>query len=196
MFTYCIMNNLPLPPQWLIDEIDLDYRPTDQDVDYGTPTGYNIDISVQRHLRNWGDTNPKAVRNKRIPNLKFDSWARENIYKNINDVGINYSIVESGAGKCSTGAHTDGTRNYVLLFPITQGGPDAKLHFWKEKDHEVIRPRKTQGEDFDRLILLDKIQLPENCWTLAHTTILHSVEDLFSTRINLQISLNDNPWQQ
>jgi hypothetical protein len=31
MFTYCIMNNLPPAPRWLIDEIDLDYRPTGHD---------------------------------------------------------------------------------------------------------------------------------------------------------------------
>jgi len=195
VFTHRVMDALPPPPQWLIDQIDLLYQPTDQAVDYGAPGGYNIGISVQRHLRNWGDTNPKAVRNKRVPHVEFDTWARNNIHNNINDVGINYSIVESGSGCCSTGAHTDGTRNYVLLWPITQGGSQAELHFWQEKGCSVIRPWKTQGEDLAQLELLDKIRLPESQWTLAQTNILHSVENLYETRINLQISLNDNPWQ-
>ena len=185
-FLFRKMPDLPLPPQDLIDRVDIDSRPTTNDLGRYT----------QRWLVNWGDTAHKAGQNLRIKFPEFEDWARENIYKNIVDAGINYVNIdtESETGPISTGAHTDKIRDFVLLFPVLQGGDDTRLTFWQEKGQETVRPPATDVQDGNLLQMLDWITLPSDCWTLINTNVLHSVENLYSTRINLQISLRTTPW--
>ena len=178
-----IIDHLPVPPQEIINGIDLTLKPVINE--YG--------MNNQRYLKNWNVKNPKAGVNRRIKYPLFDEWVKNNITKDFNDVGINYVYIEDGPA--STGAHTDGTRNFVLLYPILQGGSDAKLTYWQEEGYDILRPWKTQGEDLSKLHKLSEIKLPNNAWVLNHTNVLHSVENLYSTRINLQISLNENPWE-
>tara|TARA_B110000503_G_scaffold130647_1_gene204274 strand:- start:217 stop:807 length:591 start_codon:yes stop_codon:yes gene_type:complete len=181
---YKIINDLPAPPQEIIDSIDVTYKPTIND--YG--------LDNQRHLKNWNGKNAIAPVNRRVKHELFETWVKNNITTEFNDCGVNY-VLNVNSGPTSTGGHTDGTRNFVLLYPILQGGEHAMLTFWKEEGHSIIRPRVTWGEDFTKLRMLGQVKLPEGKWLLNHTNVIHSVENLFSTRINLQISLNEHPWK-
>lgn len=182
-----VLENLPPPPKKIIDQADLSSRPTSNELGRYT----------QRWLVNWGNAAPKAGQNLRMKFLEFENWVKSNIHHNIVDAGINYVSIDPVTDRLpmSTGGHTDKIRNYVLLFPILQGGVDTRLTFWQEKDHPIVRPPATDAEDGNKLKMLDFITLPENKWTLTHTNVLHSVENLSSTRINLQISLLYNPWE-
>jgi hypothetical protein len=127
--------------------------------------------------------------NARIPFPEFENWVKENITFHILDAGINYVTYDDPDNlPISTGAHTDGTREFVLLWNIEAGG-DAELTFWKEKDQPLYRAPKTPGTDLSKLEFLNKTKLPENKWLLLDARILHSVENLVSTRIGLHISL-------
>lgn len=181
-----VLDHLPVPPKEIIDQVDLTLRPASNDLGRYT----------QRWLVNWGDTATKAGQNLRMEFLEFENWTKTNIHSDIVDAGVNYVSIDPVADclPMSTGGHTDKIRNYVLLFPILQGGVDTKLTFWQEKDHPIVRPTATDAEDGNKLKMLDFITLPENKWTLIHTNVIHSVENLLSTRINLQISLLYNPW--
>lgn len=178
------MHDLPIPPQEIIDGINLDITP-----DHAEYHAYRR--GPQRYLKNWDMAPTKAARNIRLSYDILERWARENITENLLDAGINYVFVEPGTGPVSTGAHTD-VRNFVLLFPILQGGANAKLTFWREQGEDIIRPSGAEGVDMSCLTMLEQITLSKKCWVLANTRVLHGVENLYSTRVNLQISLADN----
>ena len=46
-----------------------------------------------------------------------------------------------------------------------------------------------QAEMLEDLDIIDQIEGPYNCWYLVNAHILHSVENLTRTRINVQVSL-------
>jgi hypothetical protein len=178
-FLYKVLDDVLPPPQWLIDTVDLDKRPDMSEIGY----------FHTRTLKNWNGYNLPAGVNTRQQHPEFEKWVKENITKHIVDAGVNYVSIDSTDIARSTGAHTDGVREYVMLWDIELGGPDAELCYWQEKGHPLNRPPKTQGEDLTQLEFIDKIRLPRDKWTLVNTTVLHSVENLYSTRITFHISL-------
>jgi len=174
-----ILKNIPAPPQNLIDQVDRSMTPLKSELGYHT----------ERFLKNWHGRDFKAGVNARVPNMEFETWVKENITKHILDAGINYVVYNDKDNlPISTGAHTDGTREFVMLWNIEHGGDNAELTFWKERDKPLYRAPKTPGTDFSKLEFITKTRLPENNWLLLDTRILHSVENLTSTRISLQIS--------
>jgi len=176
---FLILENVASPPQTLLDKIDRSLRPKKAELGYQT----------KRICHNWYGRSFNAGVNARIPFIDFENWVKENITFHILDAGINYVTYDDPDNlPISTGAHTDGTREFVLLWNVEAGGDDAELTFWKEKDRPLYRAPKTPGTDFSKLEFLNKTKLPENKWLLVDARILHSVENLTSTRISLQIS--------
>lgn len=183
-FVCKLLPNLQKPPQYLIDKIDLTLKPKKN----------NVGFYAQRQLKNWYGRNFEAAQNIRIKFCyEYECWVKENIVSEFNDASLNY--VDSSDNRTSTGAHTDGTREYALLFNIKTGGPNASLCFWQEIGQDIIRPKATQGEDLSKLTLLSSYIGPTDCWYLIDGRVLHSVENMTDTRINLQVSLNYDPWQ-
>lgn len=183
--TYKILPHLPQVPEEIIQQIDLDHRPKINDLGY-----YH-----ERQLRNWYGRDFAAMINVRTAHDEFASWARANIISDFIDAGVNYVLYNREDGlPSSTGAHTDGTRNFTVIYNLRTGGPNAMTCFWQERNQDLYRPRKTQGEDLTELVYVDSIFIPEKTWTIIDTRILHSVEHLYSSRISLQISLDEHPW--
>ena len=124
-----------------------------------------------------------------MPSPEFEAWVKKNITEHILDAGVNYVTHTEETGlPISTGAHTDGTREFVLLWNVEHGGADAELTFWREENKPLYRAPKTRGTDFSKLKFVTKTRLPEDKWLLLDARVLHSVENLTSTRISLQIS--------
>jgi hypothetical protein len=181
-FLYKVLEHVPPPPQSIIDAVDRDHRPISAEMDVG--------YYHERHLKNWYGYDFAAGINIRIKNAELEKWCKQNVTRHIVDCGTNYVNYKEPMGRpTSTGAHTDGIREYVMLWDIELGGPNAELNFWQERGKPFLRPPKTQGEDLSQLEFIDKIRLPRGQWTLINTTVLHSVENLVSTRIGLHISL-------
>jgi len=178
-FLYKTFDSIPPPPQHIIDGIDLNFRPAKSQIGY----------FHERTLKNWNGYNIKAGVNTRQAYPEFETWVKENVTRHIVDAGVNYVSLDATDIPRSTGAHTDGVREYVLMWDIDAGGEDAALHYWQEKGKNLYRPPKTQGEDLTMLDLVGRVQLPKNQWILVDTRILHSVENLHRTRITLHISL-------
>lgn len=176
---YIILHDLPSPPKNLLDQIDTRLRPMKAQLGY----------QIERICYNWYGRNFKAGVNARIPFPEFEQWVKDNISFHILDAGVNYVVYNDTKNlPISTGAHTDGTREFVLLWNIASGGPNAELTFWKEKNQSLYRAPKTPGVDLSKLEFIGKTTLPDNKWLLLDARILHSVENLTSTRISLQIS--------
>jgi hypothetical protein len=141
-------------------------------------------------LRNWYGRNFTAPRNIRVACPAFESWVVATLGDRINDAGINYNCIEPGSGPISSGAHTDVTRSYALMWEIDPGGPDSYLAYWQRRGQaRLLWPPREQETDRDQLELVDQLRLPSNAWTLINGQVLHSAEYMMSTRIFLQISL-------
>jgi hypothetical protein len=173
-FLFKVLDDVPAPPEQLINAIDRTHRPGRIELGSFPDRAYPSLILV----------------NARQQYPEFEAWVTENVTRHIVDAGVNY-LVDDGTGESqATSIHSDGVRNYALLWDIESGGPDAELCFWQEKGQPVRRPpRLVVSDHHDQLELLGKIRLPQGKWTLVDGTILHSVRNLFSTRIGLQISL-------
>lgn len=181
---YKFLPQLPHPPKELLEQIDLTARPK-------TNTLGSLN---QRHLKNWNGRDFAAAQNvRRKFNDEFETWVRENITSDFLDAGLCY--VDADENKSSTGAHTDDVRDYVIIYNILTGGPDATLCFWQENGHPIKRPRLTMGEDLAKLTLLESVVAPSHQWYLLDSKVMHSVENLVSARINLQVSLRENLWK-
>jgi len=184
-FTYKLLNNLPHPPKELIDLINFDLKPETN----------NTSTMGKRELINWKGYNGPALRNMRRVEQPFqsafDSWIKENITTDYQNSSLMYCHGSGFAeGSPSTGAHTDFTRDYVLMYNVRTGGEEAELAFWKEKGQELIRERATQRGDYASLELVDSVKGPANIWYLTNTRILHSTENVKNLRLNLQISFD------
>lgn len=178
-FLYKVLDAVPALPEELINSIDKNFRPVN--------TKFNARI-----LRNWNNCNPTALTNNvqvHPTHSKFENWVKKNITEHIVNVGVNYVVVDTVDDVRSTGAHTDVVREYVLLWECESGGPNAELCFWQEENKPKFLPPKTASNDLSKLTLLDKIKLPKEKWILVNSTVLHSVENLYHTRINFQVSL-------
>lgn len=177
---YKVLDGVPPPPQSLIDAVDRNRKPTEMEM------GYYYD----RNLKNWYDYDFTVSRNRRVVLPGFEEWVTSNLTPHIVDCGVNYARYDEPSGRpISTGSHTDGVRQYSLMWDIESGGPDAELHFWQEKGYPLYRAPKCQGEHRSQLELVDKFRYPTGQWTLIDTRVLHSVENLTSTRITLHVSL-------
>ena len=185
-FLYKKLTHLPLPPKEIIEGVDL----------ARVPETNEVGLYSQRFLINWGNAAHKASRHLRVKYPEFEQWAKENITNQLLDANAQYVCVDPATDQVptSTGGHTDKTRDFVLLYPILQGGEDAKLTFWQEIGQDVFRGRWAEAEDGSRLKMIDQIMLPRDSWLLINAGVLHGVENLYSTRINLQISFDKDPW--
>ena len=184
-FTYKLLHNLPHPSRELIDLINFDLK----------PEANNTSTMGKRELINWKGYNGPALRNMRRVEepfqSAFDKWIKENITTDYQNSSLMYCHGSGFAeGSPSTGAHTDFTRDYVLMYNVRTGGEEAELAFWKEKGQELIRERDTQCGDYESLELVDSVKGPANIWYLTNTRILHSTENVKNLRLNLQISFD------
>jgi hypothetical protein len=186
-FTYKLLPQLPHPPQELIDLVDFDLK----------PEGNNIATMGKRQLIDWRGYTGSAYRNMRRVEEPFqsayDKWLKENITNDYMNSSLMYCHGGNFADDApSTGAHTDFTRDYVLMYNLRTGGDDAELCFWKEKDQELIRARQSGCENFEKLELIDSVRGPANVWYLINARILHSTENVRGLRLNLQVSFENS----
>jgi hypothetical protein len=74
---------------------------------------------------------------------------------------------------------------------VDRGGDDATTYFFQQKGHPVEREGHptniTLCDDYSQLEIIDQIQFPLNQWVLLNTNILHGVENVTGSRINLVV---------
>lgn len=177
MIWYCKFLDLPLIPESVLTDV-------------------LCSLTVMRDYKGWAHTklNEKILSADNPfyhANDKLTKWLDNNILSSYNDVGIRYARFEDG--KTTTGIHTDQTRKFVLQYLLESG--NGILNFWKESNQPIVRDGRVTLNSYDNLELLETYHLPEKQWVLLNASILHSVENLTSDRISIQISLNYDPFQ-
>lgn len=178
--TYRLLPHLPPPPTELVEQINFELRPEVND----------IGAMGNRQLIGWnGNYTGSATRNiRRQFNKEYLEWVAKNITTNFQNASLMYCWGDPS--RPSTGAHTDFTRDYVLMYNLSVGGPNATLTFWREKGQELVRDRGYEVGEFNRLEFIDSVKGPADVWYLANARILHSTEDVDSLRLNLQVSFD------
>jgi hypothetical protein len=190
MWYYKLLPDLLQPPAELIEKIDMVYRPQ---LDCFKPDN-TAHLAIDK-AEDWKDQEYnwiKPMASNTNVRYRFDqeytNWVKQNIIDTFeeNNSGVMFFDHEQLP-------HTDTTREYVLLYNIETGGPNATLSFWQEDSHPVVRTRGLAIDRGPSLKLLDQINGPHNCWYIMHTQVIHSVENVSARRTNFQVSFNILP---
>ena len=140
-----------------------------------------------RYLSRWQGRSCPAAANKRVNHADFDAWARDRIAKTFVNSGVTYTTLDPLQTPASSGAHTDTERQAALIYNLVPGGPDVNTVFWQEHGQDIVRPNRTWVLDDQKLVQIHSLLIRPRIWTLINATVLHSAENLMSTRIALQI---------
>jgi len=164
----------------MLDQIDLGLDPATNNTGYLNPTP----------ISNWRGYTGSAAVDVRIKfNDAYVQWVQDNITSEFSDVSLNY--VTGTGTSFATVPHRDVTRDFVIGWNVDTGGPNAKLNFWQETGHPLVREPKSACGDLSKLTLIDSVLGPKDCWYLLNAQILHNTDYLERKRINLQISFKN-----
>jgi hypothetical protein len=118
-------------------------------------------------------------------NEELNKWTRENIDNKIAHVSI-----QAMYGGTTITPHIDEMRTKALNYVISTGG-ESKTCFYKPKkeyQHLVAYPQTVFP--FDRLELVEEIQIEPYKWHELNVTEIHSVENLDPTLKRISLSLS------
>lgn len=198
IWTYKLLTFLP-PPPLAFQAVDLHWQPSDPSV---TTTGveekenratdeYLVAMPERRRVRWYGTLSTGATHRRRPVSAEFETWVRQNIVTDFIDAGVSYA-----AGGPTSGAHTDISRDFSLIWLLDPGGDDAALGIWRHRDPKMplVWDRHVNFFDSDDLVNLAILPGNPGGWYLLNAKILHSVEGLSRSRVGLQVSLQNDPW--
>jgi len=138
--------------------------------------------------------NGERIGNARGRRYKMDQeivdWCNKHIHDNYNDVGL---FVMDGSVEHTMLPHSDQTRSLVAIYTLDSGGKNAWTGYWQEDGYEINRELREFGLDYRKLKLRHKVQWPIGKWVVMNTNILHSVEEMDSDRIAIQMGLLEFP---
>lgn len=198
IWTYKLMRDLPAPPAEVVNGIDLDWRPDDNEVsEYRNGNnqrqGKYLATAPVREAVTWYGRTYQGVTHRRRPLGKdWENWVRDNICDDITDTGVSYA--DGDVNRPTSAAHTDGSRDFSLIWSVDPGGPEAELAIWRHRDHPILWDRHVAFTSTRDLINLAVLRGNPGCWYLVNAKILHSTENLVRNRVGLQVSLDHDPW--
>ena len=188
MFTWLPISGLPTPPQKFVDRsIYLAH----QDVPNTAINQLDPKLLKRQVVKDGKVSNSRIQRGYEL-GADWDQWVRDNIMETFVSTGGRYS---AGDNTTIHGAHVDSRYNnvpvYKLYYLVDRGGDDATTYFFQQKGHPVEREGHptniTLCDDYSQLEIIDQIQFPLNQWVLLNTNILHGVENVTGSRINLVV---------
>jgi hypothetical protein len=122
-------------------------------------------------------------------NTEFEDWIQANIVSDYVDVGVAPSARENPQDH-TLGAHTDTTRNYLLLYIFDTSNQGQRTAWWQERGHPVVRERNIYNNVFDTMTKLAETEFEMRRWVLMNATILHSVHNVQGYRNAIHVSLD------
>tara|TARA_R110000868_G_scaffold41444_3_gene141688 strand:- start:1618 stop:2229 length:612 start_codon:yes stop_codon:yes gene_type:complete len=187
-FAYALLPDFPRPPKELTSVVPYSQTLIKEDGSSIHEVGTYYQMTQVRDGKLMKCSSPASIIDKKI-----DSWLKENIpiIQDWKDTRVNYYIPMEDTCD-SIGVHTDKSKDYILLYNIDIGGPDACLTFWQERGQPLVREKGLIVEDPSLLDKKYEIIGPIDCWYLINSRVLHSVEKVIKPRINIQISMYDH----
>lgn len=191
LFTWLPVN-LPAPPAHFVQRaVDLAYQvdtlPIENTaINQGDPTYRN------RTLLKDGKEISSRIQYGYALGSDWDQWVQENILSDYISTGGRLSV---GTDTNTHGAHVDSQHNgisvYKLYYLIDPGNADTTTVFFKEQGCSIERKGTKENicrcDDYSKLEIIDQVKFPVGQWVLLNTNILHGVENVSGTRINLVV---------
>lgn len=200
MYAYKILDHLPSLPQYLLDSVLKTLEAGKQSNDALYPLTRVKDITINstnsaytsRMLKINDQEVPTTYARRFELDIEVQNWIRENI---VDDAWTECTISQTQVSIGSThGAHTDKTREFVLMYVLDTGGEDCRTVWYQEKGQPYYRPGRLwlTVTDYDQLEERESIQLPPHCWSIINTQFLHGVENLTRDRIVIHVGLDSD----
>lgn len=184
--------DLPQPPQKFINYVTTSGRqrlyPEENQGSY-----------KQRFLQDfYGVSGPcPRVKHGALPGelgAEWEQWCLENIGEGSHDIGMGWVDVDPEVNPPSIGGHTDRTKNGDVLYVVNQGGPDAKLTFFREHGHDYLRTTKglsySSSENLDIILQIDNWQ---GHWIWLNSYVIHGIEGITEPFVDLICPYNQLP---
>ena len=160
---------------------------------------YDMDISGitdairkvrdRRITKRNGVTVPNIVYQRWNPKSILEDWVKNNICSDYINLGL--SSADPAGATDIQGPHVDLSRDAVLHWIYNTGGPNVETVFYQQEGYDLVQPsRNNYPNSYDSLTEVDRYCMKPGTWHILNTRIMHSVENLKSERLTLQIGLD------
>ena len=128
---------------------------------------------------------------------EWNSWVDQHIMQGYHNTGLRVSVGQPGDSY--HGAHVDSQHDpeqptYKLYYLLDRGGEDAVTCFYWEEAQPIERSSAwgdpTRCDDYARLKVMERVRFPMQEWILLNTSILHGVENVTGSRVNLTVVMS------
>ena len=110
-------------------------------------------------------------------------WVRENITSTWVHMGINMHTTGT------VRAHTDRTRDMLLIWFYDLGGPEVDTVYYQERGFPIQRKRNIFPKTYDELDEIQRFRLPQGRWVMLNTNVIHDVQNIKTKRISFQVAI-------
>jgi len=118
-------------------------------------------------------------------------WIHENITNE--STSIHLAITPKKSTNSQMFPHTDGEREWTLMYLLQHGGDNHRTVFYKHNNKNLqLTPR--MNFNYSEVEEVDSIVVPLHTWTIINAQEIHSVENIPDIRIAIQIGMPHNPW--
>ena len=203
LFTYCYLN-LPTIPESILESAYRQLAQCESNVggsqhkmaaDTRTVPGYREYLT--RTITDGSGKKFRAPGHRRYRlDDEFDRWVGRHLEQNTDTSGI--AIFDDFA--TSYPPHVDATRSYTLIYLLEAGGDCVETVWWRQPGFPIVREDlrcnfdpKDIISDYNQVVEVDRVQVPLKKWICVNSAILHSIENITSPRIAIQISRDDLP---
>lgn len=124
--------------------------------------------------------------------IALESWVKQHVIEEWANIG--YSKISPPC----LGPHLDRTRFYTLQYIINAGGTDVATVFYRARS-EKLQMDTGKGlyfNDYSQLEPFETVYARPGEWYLINGRQIHSVENIQSTRVAVQIGLMRDPIEE
>lgn len=142
-----------------------------------------------------GEIKLSVTADRYLPSDALTSWITTNVHVNPISININLTNVNSN----TFGPHVDPGRRQIIIYVIDPGGDDVTTKWWRQIGYPVIRTDlqditlkyNADVSDYTQLEECASLRISPGQWVkFCDTAILHSVENLTSCRLTVQIPIH------
>jgi len=196
MKPYFELLNLPVLPDFLEQEIQQRLRHPDlyrAKKSHQNAPGF-AEYSTRQVTHVNGETKTSVVADRYLASDELIAWITANIHSSPKSININITNRASN----TFGPHVDFNRSESFLYVIDTGGENVVTKWWQQNGYPISRPEMqdisngwaTGFNDYSQLTERASICIPPRTWIhFCDTAILHSVENLESSRLAIQIPI-------